>query len=203
MKTLFIFVLSLFILQSCAPLFTLRSSESALQQEIQYLLDDPNLGNAYLGIYIESLDNGAILFRQNEHKLFVPASNMKLYTTAASLVKLGKDFQYKTIIGTDSTVADSTLLGNLIIRGSGDPSISGRYYGGNMDAVFEQWADLLLKKGIRRIKGNLIGDNSTLNRIFSETAGTGMTNPTGIPRSLRPLALMTIVWISPCRQETI
>ena len=160
MRTFILLIFVSFFLHSCASLFSMRSSKTTLQQDIRTLLDDPNLGNAFLGIYIESLDDGAILFRQNEHKLFVPASNMKLYTTAASLVKLGKDFRFKTVIGTDSSLIDSTLRGNLIIRGSGDPGISGRYFGGKRDSIFKQWADSLLEKGVRRIKGSLIGDNS-------------------------------------------
>ncbi len=160
MKILITVILSIVVLQSCASIFTMRSPATVLQHEIRYLLDDPNLGNAYVGIYIESLNDGTILFHENEHKLFVPASNMKLYTTAGSLVKLGKDFQYQTVIGTDSTIADGLVSGNLIVHGSGDPSISARFHNGNMRAVFEQWADSLTKNGVRRIKGNLIGDNS-------------------------------------------
>ncbi len=160
MKTFLIFIFSLIMLQSCASVFSLRSSEKTLQQGIQYLLDDPNLGNAFLGVYVESLDDGAVLFRQNEHKLFIPASNMKLYTSAAGLVKLGKHFRYQTIIGTDSTISDSILNGNLIIRGTGDPSISGKFNGGDILAYFNNWADSLKNRGITKISGNLIGDNS-------------------------------------------
>jgi len=131
-----------------------------LQQAIDYLLADPNLQNAMLAVYIESLDNGRVLYHRNEHKLFIPASNMKLFTTAASLEKLGADFRFKTEIYTDGVLQDSVLHGNMIVRGSGDPTISGRMYDQNMFAVFQAWADSLKKKGIRRIKGDLIGDNS-------------------------------------------
>ncbi len=154
----------IFVFTACSPKYTkltVAGKQAAdIQQAIGYLVSDPNVQNALVGVYIESLDNGRVLFHRNEQKLFVPASNMKLFTTAASLTKLGPEFRFKTEIYTDGALQDSILNGNLIVRGSGDPTISGRMYDGNMFAVFQAWADSLKKKGISRIKGDLIGDNS-------------------------------------------
>jgi len=163
MKYFIVLILSIFLLQSCSSSIFITSQSRKLGQlhkDIAYLLDDPNLGNAYLGIYIESLGDDRIIFHQNEHKLFIPASNMKLYTSATGLVKLGENFRYQTIIGTDSTLSDSVLMGNLIIRGMGDPSISGKFNGGDILAYFYNWADSLKNRGIKKIEGKLIGDNS-------------------------------------------
>ena len=69
MKYFIVLILSIFILQSCSSSIFITSKSrklDQLQEDIAYLLDDPNLGNAYLGIYIESLGDDRIIFHQNE-----------------------------------------------------------------------------------------------------------------------------------------
>ena len=127
---------------------------------IDFLLNDPNIQNALVGIYVESLKDGRVLYHRNEHRLFVPASNMKLFTTAAALVNLGPDYRYQTGIYTNGNVEKGVLSGDLIVRGSGDPTISGRFYNDDKYAVFKAWADSLKQLGIKEINGNLVGDNS-------------------------------------------
>jgi D-alanyl-D-alanine carboxypeptidase/D-alanyl-D-alanine-endopeptidase (penicillin-binding protein 4) len=131
-----------------------------LHKQIESLLRDPNLASAQIGIYIENLHNGRIIFQHNPFKRFIPASNMKLYTTATALNRLGAEFRYKTGFYINGSIQDSELDGDLIIRGSGDPSISGRFKEDDIFALFRDWADSLKKHGIARIQGNLIGDES-------------------------------------------
>lgn len=135
----------------------LLSSKEKLQKEIKTLIEDSLISNATIGIYIESLSDGEILFKQNESKLFIPASNQKLYTTAVALQELGPEFRLKTEVYTSGVVKDSVLNGNLLIRGKADPSISGRFYDNEILTVFNNWADSLIEKGIKKIKGNIIG----------------------------------------------
>ncbi len=136
------------------------AKENEFSAELEYLLNDPNLQNALVGIYIESLTNGHVKYHHNEHRLFVPASNMKLFTTAASLVNLGPHYRFRTGIYYDGQITGQTLSGDLIVKGSGDPTISGRFYQDDIYAVFRAWADSLKKHGIKRIEGDLVGDNS-------------------------------------------
>ena len=131
-----------------------------LREKISYLVSDPNLFNAQVGIYIESLKNGEVIFNQNEHKLFISASNMKLYTTAVSLLKFGPDFRFKTGVYLADTLESGTLHGDLIVRGSGDVSISGHFHDGDVTKPLNAWADTLIKMGITRITGNIVGDAS-------------------------------------------
>ncbi len=131
-----------------------------ITSQIKYILDDPVLANAQIGVYIQSISDNSVLFKQNEYKLFVPASNQKLYTTASALELLGENFRYETRFISEGDVSDSTLLGNLIIRGQGDPSISGRFRQKDVLAYFNDWADSLKSKGIVKIDGSLIGDES-------------------------------------------
>lgn len=102
-------------------------------------------------------DDGTLLEDLNGDKLIRPASNMKLITTGAVLDRLGPDFQFETRLLGRGFAENSVWHGDLMIVGSGDPSIDGFFYEGNSLFLFEKWADLLLNKGITQINGNLIG----------------------------------------------
>jgi len=157
----FLYTLIILLFISCTP-FTrtpAKSPEEKLADEIRHLVDDPEVANAQIGVYIESLKNGKVLFRQNEHKLFVPGSNQKLYTTATALEKLSANFRFKTEFYTNGQVSDSVLRGNLLIYGKGDPAISGRFREDDYFAYFREWADSLKEHGIYKIAGNIIACN--------------------------------------------
>ncbi len=141
-----------------------------LQSEINAVLADPAFANAYWGVEIQSLKNGQYFYRRNVHKSFRPASNLKLLTTGTALVKLGTDFTYTTCLYRKGSISNGTLQGDLIIRGSGDPTITGRFHDGNMLAVFQDWADSLKAHGIRRIEGRIVGDD---NAFADEIMGEG------------------------------
>lgn len=158
----FLFILFILSFLSCTP--SIKVSENSptenLIAQIKYLINDPVLANAQIGIYIESITANSVIFKQNEYKLFVPASNQKLYTTAVALEKLGIDYRFETQFYTSGDVSDSTLKGDLIIRGKGDPTISGRFREKDVKAYFRDWADSLRSKGISEIEGNVIGDDT-------------------------------------------
>ncbi|MCS7076521.1 MAG: D-alanyl-D-alanine carboxypeptidase/D-alanyl-D-alanine-endopeptidase [Bacteroidia bacterium] len=118
------------------------------------------------GIKVYSLTHKEILYELNSWKLFKPASNLKVLTSACAITYLGKDFCFKTPILIEGYIKDSVLYGNLIIVGSGDPSFSGRLYDNNPFAVFEQWADTLKAKGIFCINGSVIADDSLIDLQF-------------------------------------
>ncbi|MGD9489345.1 MAG: D-alanyl-D-alanine carboxypeptidase/D-alanyl-D-alanine-endopeptidase [Calditrichaceae bacterium] len=165
----FLFLSIIFILTGChGPSGLQKSHETSrsLQSQIDYLLSDPAISDALVAVYIESLDDGKVVFRQNEHKLFIPASNMKLYTTAAALVNLSPDYRFRTEFYTNSPVNDGHLEGDLVIKGYGDPAISGRFFENDILAVFRLWADSLKSLGIRHIDGNIVGDDSYFSEDF-------------------------------------
>ncbi len=141
-----------------------------LHAELEYIFNDPEFDTAHWGVAIQSLDNGQYLYLRNEHKGFIPASNMKMFTCAAALAKLTPDFRYTTYLYGGGTVDEGVLDGDLIVRGSGDPSITGRFHDGNILAVFEMLADSLKERGIYRIAGDIIGDD---NFFGDEIMGAG------------------------------
>jgi len=136
------------------------SNLKILQDKISYIIADPNLFNAQIGVYIESIENGETIFSHNEHKLFIPASNMKIFTTATALIRFGPNFTYKTKIYYNNSIKNGVLQGDLIIRGSGDPTISPIFSNGDARLFFRSWADSLMSIGITEIDGDIIGDES-------------------------------------------
>lgn len=134
------------------------------------IFHDPTFANAHWGVLIQSLETGEYFYKRNENKLFMPASNLKLFTSSAGLVLLGDDYRFTTDILMRGRIDGSTLIGDLIIRGSGDPTLSGRFYQNNIYKVFNDWADSLLEFGIDEITGNVIGDD---NEFDDQGLGTG------------------------------
>jgi len=90
------------------------------------------------------------------------ASTLKLITTATALAVLGPTFSYTTALEYDGSIRDSTLTGNIYIRGSGDPSLGTWRYSGGPDTptLLTIWAGAIRRAGIRRVQGSVIGDAS-------------------------------------------
>jgi D-alanyl-D-alanine carboxypeptidase/D-alanyl-D-alanine-endopeptidase (penicillin-binding protein 4) len=138
-------------------------------KDMDDLFNDPNFSNAQWGVVIQSLETGEYFFKRNEDKLFIPASDMKLFTTAAGLYLLGPEYRFSTNIYMNGTVDGSILDGDLVIEGRGDPTISGRFYNNDMFKVFENWADSLSAMGIDEITGNIIGyDDDFDNKLWGK-----------------------------------
>lgn len=104
--------------------------------------------------------NQDTLIKQNIWSQMIPASITKLYTTAVSLQLLGKDFKVKTILVTnDSNIKDGIINGNIYIKGFGNPVFS--------TSDLESFADKLISLGIKNITGDIIGDDSYFDNIYS------------------------------------
>ena len=136
--------------------------EEELRNALIEKLFTPETRNGFWGVIVKKLGDEKPILYWNGGKNLLPASNMKLYTTAAALALLGKDFRYETLIYTTGEIgADGVLRGDVIIQGSGDPAISGRYVPGTLttDIILKGWVAALRSKGIKSIEGNIIGDD--------------------------------------------
>jgi serine-type D-Ala-D-Ala carboxypeptidase/endopeptidase (penicillin-binding protein 4) len=113
------------------------------------------------GVCVRSLrpgQAGELLYQRNSEALLHPASNMKLLTLAAAATRLGWDFRFDTTVRATTAIEhDGTVRGDLVIVGSGDPSIGRRFDGA---ATMAGWADRIFQQGVRRIEGRVIGDAS-------------------------------------------
>ncbi len=143
-----------------------QPSARGLETTISTILADTSLADGFWGIHVVDLESGAELFSMNAGHNYIPASNMKVLTTAAVLDALGPDYRYTTRLYASGDIRGSTLDGHLVIRGTGDPTISDRrfttHYPTDGDAfeVFRQWSDSLKAQGITSVTGHVIGDAS-------------------------------------------
>jgi len=138
---------------------------SEFSEQLDDIFNDPNFSSSQWGVVIQSLANGEYFYKRNEDKLFIPASDLKLVTSAAALINLGNDYRFKTELYRRGKVDGSVLRGDLIVKGFGDPTISGRLYDGEITKIFEDWADSLLQLGIDEIAGNIIGDGTVFDNV--------------------------------------
>jgi serine-type D-Ala-D-Ala carboxypeptidase/endopeptidase (penicillin-binding protein 4) len=111
------------------------------------------------GVLAVSLDRGDTLISIDPENLLVPASNVKLFTTAAALHFLGPDFRYQTFLLADGPRREHVLDGDLVLYGTGDPTLSDRFFPSET-APMDSLARRVMEWGITEIRGNLVVDGS-------------------------------------------
>jgi len=130
-------------------------SRAALRPYADSLIANPMFRTANWGVLVVDPLSGDTLYSHNAGKLFMPASNQKLLTGATALTQLGPDFRFVTRFATNGPQRDSTLDGDLIVVGRGDPTFSDSMRAGDYRNAFRDMADSLSSRGIRRIRGSL------------------------------------------------
>ncbi len=162
-KKLLLIAFTSIILFGCAGTSNFNSAKidtlPELQAEISKTFNSPLFENAHWGVLIKSLKTGKIWYEQNSKKMFMPASNEKIPTTASTLITLGPDFRFKTELLHNGTLTDSSIIGDIIVRGNGDPTLYNRFLKDPKD-VFRIWAEDLRSLGVVKITGNIIGDDN-------------------------------------------
>src|SRR5512142_1074410 len=132
-----------------------------LPHTIDALMQASPAARASVGIHVVDLQTGNALYSRNADRLFLPASNMKLFTAALALERLGPDYRMTTRL----VRAPS---GDLVLVGGGDPSLSGRPYPYQKDTsrlkssplqAIEELADQAVAGGIMRVDGDIVGDD--------------------------------------------
>lgn len=123
--------------------------------------EDRILDHSTIGLYAIDTKNNTILVDQNSDLSLVPASCMKIVTTAAALHILGSDHCFETHLEYDGLIDENKILnGNLYIRGQGDPCLGSDRTSGSLPwkKQLETWGDAIQKLGIKQIDGKIIGD---------------------------------------------
>jgi D-alanyl-D-alanine carboxypeptidase/D-alanyl-D-alanine-endopeptidase (penicillin-binding protein 4) len=147
----------------------IQPSVKPLESRIASLLAAPDVEHGFWGIEVVSLGTGETLYAQNSDKLFTPASNTKLFTTAAALALIGPDYKFRTTVETTGSLDRyGRLNGDLVLVGHGDPNLSGRELPydlrtqRNDDPIqaLESLADALVQKGVKYIDGDIVADDS-------------------------------------------
>jgi D-alanyl-D-alanine carboxypeptidase/D-alanyl-D-alanine-endopeptidase (penicillin-binding protein 4) len=131
----------------------------ALARQIDQAIDEGGLTKARWGIFVMSLKDGRVLYSRDGDRLFTPASNMKIYTTAAALDLLGADYRWHTSVYANKQIgAGGTIEGDLTLYGRGSPDLSSTSKDGQPSLA--GLADQLYQRGIRQVRGDVVGDES-------------------------------------------
>lgn len=128
---------------------------ASVSSRIKSILYRKNLKNVDFGIEIVDASNGKVVYEKNSSKQYIPASNMKVVTSAAALEFLGSDYQFKTTLA---------MLGDkLIVIGGGDPllcdSINDAKHGRGKYWIFNDIIETLKSKGIKSV-GDVVIDST-------------------------------------------
>ncbi|MDR2910754.1 MAG: D-alanyl-D-alanine carboxypeptidase/D-alanyl-D-alanine-endopeptidase [Bacteroidales bacterium] len=150
----------IFVIISLNVLFA--EAQQNFYKNFNALVSQPEYKNALVGIQIEDAATSEIIFGYNGDKLMIPASTLKIVTSAAALEILGADYRFKTKIGFSGKIMSNKLEGDLIIVGGGDPALGSEYFRneyGNPHFM-DVWVQKIKAAGIAEINGNLIIDGS-------------------------------------------
>lgn len=126
-----------------------------------------DLKSASIGYCVMDASNSSILSEYNSHEFLIPASTLKVVTTSAALGILGNNFRYETKLVHNGTFDKTTgvLSGDLIIIGSGDPSLQSENFVKDSSLITDTWAKILKEKGIKEVKGKIVADASCFERV--------------------------------------
>ena len=130
-------------------------------QSLESFLADPAFTPASIGICITDVATGETLVSHNDRQAIIPASTVKVITSATALRLLGSDYRTSTTVGyTGQIDSAGTLHGTLVIRGGGDPSLGSAYGSRPADEFVDRVIDALQTHRIRAIEGTIVVDNS-------------------------------------------
>lgn len=158
-----------------------QGDREALKRTMEAVIQNTNLKNARVTIQVRSLDDGTVVFGKDENELLNPASNVKLYTAAAALAKLGVEYRFETDFLVDQDFKDGKAK-TLYVRGRGDPSI-------NTERLYGIVSDLM-HQGLKEV-GDIVVDDSWFD---GERQPPGFDQEWGDRAYLAPTGALSLNW---------
>ena len=141
-----------------APPSTVKTAEQdELSIAIDALLDDPRLRDAMVSVVVRDANTGDALYERNPGQRLNPASNAKLFTSAAAMDALGPDHRFTTSVLAEQTPRNGTLKDDVFLRGSGDPTL--------LASDYAELASQLSDVGIDTIKGDVVADDNYFDEV--------------------------------------
>jgi D-alanyl-D-alanine carboxypeptidase/D-alanyl-D-alanine-endopeptidase (penicillin-binding protein 4) len=128
-----------------------------LRQDLTQATRSPGVRRAVWGVAVHSLDRNERIFDLNPGTLFVPASVAKIVSAATAADAVGWDYRFETTLKATGPIVDGVLSGDLLIVGTGDPTLGGRA-GDDLSRLI----DAIKAAGIRRIAGRIVGDDDAI-----------------------------------------
>lgn len=132
------------------------------ERSINAFLSDSSMWHASVSLCVNNAENGERVIAVNSEKSLIPASVMKLITSAAALELLGPEYTFKTSISYTGSLnkRSGKLKGDIIIRGGGDPALGSRYFSDHYQDFAGKWINEIRNLGIKKIEGRILTDDS-------------------------------------------
>lgn len=157
--------LFLFFLSFCLNVNAQNIDSTALNNLRDAVLELENselMRSGSLSVSVKKVKEASHVFALNTERSLPSASTLKLVSTATALAVFGGDFKFQTFLEHDGLIRNDTLIGNLYIHGTGDPSLGSERFKGYPTGIeiISRWTTAVKKTGIRHIKGKIIADAS-------------------------------------------
>ena len=150
-----IFYIGIFGLLACVC--QAQNKLTTIQQKINDWQTTTGLANTSVCIAVSDYQTGEALIKSEPQLSLVPASILKLATTATALEVFGPDFRFQTMLTYSGMIRNDTLFGDLQIVGGGDPTLGSKYFP-EYNNFLEEWINAIRSKNIGVVNGNLILD---------------------------------------------
>jgi D-alanyl-D-alanine carboxypeptidase/D-alanyl-D-alanine-endopeptidase (penicillin-binding protein 4) len=151
--------------EATPPVGAVSTRGAELARRIEAVIDRPPFHRAHWGIAVWDPATRSVLYRRNADKHFIPASNLKLVVASTAAHVLDPDFRYRTRVYAARPLRDGVVEGDLVLHGRGDPTLSGRYFP-KPTAALEALADSLFTRGVRRVTGGVVADESWFDTAY-------------------------------------
>ena len=151
----------LFFVAGCLLLVTgsfAQTVNQKLKKAFQQFESDEQLKHATSSLYVIDARTGKVVFDKNSQVGLAPASTQKIITSVTAFELLGKDYKYRTEFGYEGELKDSLLIGEIYLKGSGDPTLgSWRFFNTKADIIQKKFVEGLHNKKIYTHRGSLVG----------------------------------------------
>lgn len=139
-----------------------QNIKPALEKTFREFSADSQLRHAVFSLYVVNAATGEIVFDHNGQVGLAPASTQKIITSITAFELLGKDFRYKTQVGFRGIQNNQHLKGDLVITGSGDPTLGSWRYAATKEAmVLNYFTKAIYDRGIREVSGDILSFPAT------------------------------------------
>ncbi|MEW2352262.1 D-alanyl-D-alanine carboxypeptidase/D-alanyl-D-alanine-endopeptidase [Spirillospora sp. NPDC029432] len=141
------------MLASAAPALASPSTDAqagGLKADLDAILADQRLKGAEIGVQVRDARTGKVHYTRGAGTPLMPASNMKIHTSAAALALLGPDHRFRT--GVYAKKAGATVAGDLYLKGTGDTTMRA--------AEYDRLAADVAARGVKRVTGDLVADDT-------------------------------------------
>lgn len=141
-----------------------QGAESQFNNAFETMKADPSFRHATISLYVINTTTGKTVTEENIETGVAPASCQKVITAASAFGLLGHDYRYKTTLAYTGKIVNGVLNGNLILKGSGDPTLgSWRYDETKEDKIISELKEAISREGIHEITGHVLADESIWN----------------------------------------